>query len=487
MQNFTESTTTVEDSATTLETLATSQKEKRKLYCLKNLASTISLNDSSSISAPPSPTSSQEASSSKLNFFNSFINYSLPESEEHPSSLRKLTQLIHYLSLSEEINTRMKEMLQKKTYLQEEGLDLMEPLSLAATAIGTFAENEPFAANASLLGIFSLLNNLIILQQEIEELVDNGKLIKKINKLEKKMLDRYQIAPIENLERIKAALITKKTVRTAVGILSNTSVSMVSSATEAAGGALLLAGQHALAVPIELASSSTGILSGAIQTGCATRNIYKAIKVNRRIKKIKKTAKTFEPSEVTILFHDYISQEKCKVVKKISGNIANGLGGTTAIVMGGVGIGLLAAGVVTMGVTVPLGIAATAVCITGMVAQYGIIYALDKKEEKKLKKHPHLTKAALAMRLLQLLDRKAGEQSEKEQVIDLFLYYYKHDLRKITTREEQIEQLKKYIIVGLAIVATKDFNLFNDAWRTLFGKDWNYTPAPVIPAEWAAH
>lgn len=472
MQNFTDSTTTTpEDSATPLETLSTSQNEKGKLYNLRNLASNNHFNDSSSIPAPPSPSSYQENSSSKLNLLNYFINYSLPENEETPSSLRKLTQLIHYLSLSEEINTRMKEMLQKKTYLQEEGLDLMEPLSLAATAIGTFAENEPLAANASLLGIFCLLNNLILLQQEIEELVDNGKLIKKINKLEKKMIDRYQIAPIESLERIKAALVTKKTIRQAVGIFSNTSVSMVSSATEVAGGALLLAGQHTLAVPIELASCSTGILSGTIQTGCATRNIYKAIKVNRRIKKIKKISKTLDTSEGTILFNDYISQEKFKVVKKISGNVANGLGGTTALVMGGVGIGLLAAGVVTMGVTVPIGIAATAVCITGMVAQYGIIYALDKKEEKKLKKYPHLTKAALAMRLLQLLDRKPGEQSEKEQVIDLFLYYYKHDLRKIATREEQIEQLKKYIIVGLAILATKDFNLFNDAWRTLFGKN----------------
>lgn len=402
---------------------------------------------------------------------------------EGNSSIKKLERLVAYLTKSSALEDRLHHIIKKKIFSGEELVEFSTPFE-DAEVIGASAAPmlpEEVISVISLLGIFQVVESLVELREGIENLVDDGKLLRLIEKLVKKVpVSESNKELISNLNRMKNRLFSDKLKRQTFGLVARSTGTITAGTTETVSGILTLAGS-AGATTVGVVSSSAFIAAGGIQTGCSLRNIWKGIKTYYKIKKFKKAANP-DPlvhNNTNLLLTDFIAEEKFKAVRKISSNVANGIGGTGAVVIGITGIVLLFVGPVSLGVTIPLGVATIGVSLAGLAAKYGTIYLLDRKHEKKLKLNPQLTAPALSLRLLQLLDQQFFSL-ENYEAVNMFLEYFKDKLNKESSRRYKVLELQELLTIELAILARKQFTLFKEAWKSIVEENQNLLLTPDI-------
>jgi hypothetical protein len=391
-----------------------------------------------------------------------------------PSGLKKLEKLVDFLSKSEELASAVKKIIRETNLakrLAEQGLELGEDIESLIEGIeiskNTLYEEPAF----QLLGIIQALEGLLSLQQGIEELIDNAKLVRCIEKLIKKVPEAEQSKNFglkHYLEKLKQELFSSKLKRQTCSLVAKSAFSISGGATETTSGVLYFAGAASVATPLAFTSAGLGIAGGVLQTGSSTWNVYNSLETYWRIRKFKKSVDEAAPKEVTLLV-DFMAEERFRVMRKLSANIANGLGGGGAIIIGATGIALLACTPLSLGATLPLGIAAITLSLAGVAAKYGTIYLLDKRHNKKLKLNPQLTRPALCLRLLQLLDKSVLNE-EQVKTVEIFAAYYKKQLDK-HSKIPPAEQLQNKLIVELAAFATKELPLFRLAWRAIIEED----------------
>lgn len=443
-------------------------------------------------------------------------------------SIEKLKKLIHFLRESKEVHRKIKTLLKiLKTMPDEQKLKSLQPLLKAQAQLalkpkrsipkeeeiegqaeddntpGTLEKLDDFStviisndvavgvyspkisSMMDLLGILQALDSLNQLQEGIEEFIDNRKIISKIDRVYAQLMRMGGQAEIAGqLLCIKSELAEGKARRKFVGTLIKAPCAIISGTSETTAAALTLAGQAA-AVPLEILSGASGVLEGSIQAGCSLRNIYKAAKVALRIRKIKKEMQTrpsSSPSSHQLLI-DFLSQEKFKANVKLGTNVASGVGGAGAVALGITSLVLLAATPLSVGITLPLGLAAAGFCLGGLAVKYATIHILNKKQKKRFEKHPTLAYAALFLRLLQLLDKQSsgGPQQQKKyaETVDLFLKFFKSRLGEEKSRAEQLKALQQLLIIEMALFSEKDFPSFNTSWKILFNSNFPLNAAAL--------
>lgn len=193
-----------------------------------------------------------------------------------------------------------------------------------------------------------------------------------------------------------------------------------------------------------LAAGSTSILSGSFAIGLATRNLYKCYTKKKHISELKTKLKEIEDgSESYKIMKQYRENQKMHLKYKAWGNTLTCIGGAGAIALGVSGIIIISTSPATMGVTVPLGVAAVGLAAVSLGSRI-VLKEMEKREINKIQ--PQDLPVGVSMRLLHILDKENRDDNEKKLIEGVCNYLHLEP----PDQARSAEALKKSLIIELS-------------------------------------